>query len=71
MKKFIIIIVLAVFATMAFSSCRKCKTCTAYYRLDNTEADQTQYCGFKRVVDSDVSSYESIWNDSDFYASCH
>jgi hypothetical protein len=71
MKKLLLICGVLFILAIAFSSCRKCETCKAYYRSDNSLADETEYCGTKIVVNDDVTFYEDLWNDSYFYASCN
>ena len=70
MKKFFLFIAIASLTTFGFSSCRKCETCTATDRTTGAVVNTQEYCGTRSQVSSSTSSYESIWNDTYFSASC-
>ena len=71
MKRILVFAGVAVIAILAFSSCRKCVTCTATERSTGNKVDQTDYCGMKKVVDTDESTYKAIWNDGYYTATCN
>lgn len=70
MKRALILLGAVALVTVAFASCRKCSTCTARDRTTNTIVDETEYCGPRNIVQADCDSYELIWNDTYYSASC-
>jgi len=64
-KLFLILITLIFFA-----SCKKCITCKAFNRRDNTVMSQEDYCGPGKYVDESKKSYIYIWNDTETFAEC-
>jgi hypothetical protein len=71
MKRILVFAGVAVIAILSFSSCRKCVTCKAIERSTGVTVDETEYCGMKKVVDTNEDTYKAIWGDSYYSATCN
>jgi hypothetical protein len=65
---FIVAAVLVAAATL--SSCKKCRTCTAYYESDNTVYYEDHYCGRSVLVNTWEDSFKSAYDYGDTYVTC-
>ncbi len=69
MKKVIIIGVIALTA-IGFAACSKCKTCTAYYKADNTVYYEDHYCGKALLLNTWEDSFKTSYDYGDKYVEC-
>jgi hypothetical protein len=70
MKRVILAIGVILIATIAFTSCKKCITCTAYEKTTNIQVDQDHLCGMSIEVNSWVDNYKTDWDYGATYAEC-
>jgi hypothetical protein len=70
MIKLILFILLLTGHFILFTSCKKCVTCKAYDRVDNSVKNQHDYCGPGPDISESEKNYVYIWNDSQTFADC-
>jgi len=70
MKKIMLIASVALIMGIALSSCRKCETCTAYYKSDNTVYWQDHECGRSLTVNTWEDSFKATYDWGDYYVEC-
>jgi len=70
MRKSHLIIFLLLCSLTFIVSCKKCITCKAYDRVDNSVTDQQDYCGPRIDVNESKKNYIYIWNNTQTFAEC-
>lgn len=70
MKKILIFASALLLIGFATTSCRKCKTCTAYYKSDNTVFYQEHECGRSLVMNTWEDSFKASYDWGDYYVEC-
>ncbi len=70
MKRTMIILAVMAATALAFTSCRKCMTCTAYEKTTNIMVDIDHWCGNSIEVNSDVDNFKTEWDYGLTYVEC-
>jgi hypothetical protein len=65
-----LLIFAVVWAFPSFISCKKCVTCKAYDRNNNSVMSEEDYCGPKVETDEAEKNYIYIWNNTQTFAEC-
>ena len=63
MKISFLLLILLLAGTVLLVSCKKCVTCNAYDRVDNSVKNQQNFCGPGSEVSEFETNYVYIWND--------
>jgi hypothetical protein len=70
MKRRILAVIVLLIIAVAFISCKKCVTCTAYYSNTNVQADIDHLCSNTFEVNAWVNDYKTEWDYGVTYAEC-
>jgi hypothetical protein len=70
MKKLILLAGSAFILGFVFTSCRKCETCTAYYKVDNQVYYQDHLCDMSPSVKTWETDFKSTYDWGDYYVEC-
>jgi hypothetical protein len=70
MKKAAIVTLVVAAAVIAFSSCKKCETCTAYYTATHLVKAQDHLCSNNIAVNQMVDNFKTDYDYGDSYVEC-
>ncbi|MEI6851600.1 MAG: hypothetical protein WCL06_02115 [Bacteroidota bacterium] len=70
MKRTFLLLLLLLGGAIFLCSCKKCITCTAYDRVDNSQKNQQNFCGPGSEANEFEKNYVYIWNDTQTFADC-
>ena len=70
MKKIMLAASALLLIGLTMTSCRKCETCTAYYKSDNTVYWQDHECGRAITVNAWEDSFKATYDWGDYYVEC-
>lgn len=70
MKKVAFFTLVLAIAAIAFSSCKKCETCTAYNNLTDQQVAIDHWCGISIEVNNNKDAFKEEWDFGDNYVEC-